>query len=133
MTDQDRHDVLLGLAEAIRGTRRHRARIFGEIPLGNPLWDVMLDLYIRDLNGYRTPIEQQLADSEFPGSALDRSLKALSSHGLVTLTVDPLSQHEILVSLSERGREGMSEVLREAAELLGLHPSGEAAADTVAG
>ena len=52
LSEEDQHDLLITVAEAMRGTRRVRSRIFPDVPLGNANWAVLLDLFIRELNGH---------------------------------------------------------------------------------
>jgi hypothetical protein len=129
ITEQDRRDMQLALAEAMRSSRRQRARIFAGGPPGSVLWDLLLELFIRDLNGFRTPIDQQLVIGDLPFETLERSLKTLSSLGLVVLTVDRLDPSKMWISLSQRGHQNMFDYLQEFAELLGLHPQSKARAE----
>ena len=128
MSEQARHEMILGLAEAMRGTRLLRARIFPDIPLGNPTWDVLLDLFVRELNGYRTSLDHLALAGELPAVSVHQAIDALAGFGLVCRAIDRFDDRVIWLALTERGQHGMFELLQETADLVRLHPGAAAAA-----
>jgi DNA-binding MarR family transcriptional regulator len=127
MSEEARHDMILGLAEAMRGTRLLRARIFPYASLGNPTWDVLLDLFVRELNGYRTSLDHMAIAGELPAATVHRAVEELTVLGLLGRAADRFDERVIWLSLTERGKQGMFELLEETAELVRLHPAAAAA------
>jgi hypothetical protein len=92
-------------------------------PLGNANWDTLLDLFIRELNGYRTSFEQMSVGDEVPAFTTHRALEELAAAGLVARTADLSDPRVSWLALTERGKQRMFELLAESAELVHLHPS----------
>jgi hypothetical protein len=122
LSEEDRHDLLITVAEAMRGTRRERARIFPDVPLGNSNWDVLLDLFIRELNGHRTSLAQMAVGDELPVAAVHAAVDILARCGLVDHAVRPDSGARWL-TLTPRGKQGMFELLQEIADLVRMRPA----------
>lgn len=118
LSEQQRHDLILGLAEAMRGVRERRARIFPGIALRNPNWDIMLDLFIRELSGYRTSLDHLSLAGELPAATVHRAIETLEGAGLAARTPDRFDSWVTWVALSEPGRQAMFELLEETAELV---------------
>ena len=120
LTEEEQHDLMITVAEAMRGTRRERARIFGDIPLGNANWDVLLDLFIRELNGHRTSLAQMVAGDELPAAAVHASIETLVRCGLVDRDAPRPDSQASWLALTPRGKQGMFELLQEIADLVSL-------------
>ena len=121
-------DTILCLAKVMRGERRLRSRIFPDAPLGNPSWDILLDLAIREIGGFRTSLDHLALNGEMPTAVAYEGFEALESYGLVTRTPDRFDARTIWVALSDQGKHGILELLHEVAELVRPCPGAHAAA-----
>lgn len=115
-SEADRHDVILGLAVATRGTRRLRAAIFPDAPLDNAAWDVLLDLFIQDMNGFRTSLGHMTTAGDLPAAAVDEGVEVLAGLGLLERTPDRLDNSVVWLSLSATGRQGMFDLFELSAD-----------------
>ena len=117
-TEEGRHDLVLGLANALRDARRLRAEIFPGIPLGNPNWDVMLDLFIQEMNGFRTSLDHLALTGDLPAPTVYDSVDALARLGLVTRTPDRFDSRVFWLSLTATGRQGMFDLFAQSGEIV---------------
>jgi len=116
MSEEDRHDLLLNLALVAREVRRLRAGLFPGAPFANPAWDVMLDLFIQEMNGFRTSLDHLSLGGELPAITIYECVDALVGLGLIERTSDRFDHRVFWLSLSVRGRQGMFELLERSAE-----------------
>ena len=116
--EEGRHELILGLALATRAARRLRAQIFSGIPLGNAVWDVMLDLFIQEMSGYRTSLDHLAIAGDLPAAAVYEAVELAAGQGLLERTPDRFDNRVVWLSLSVRGRQGMFDLLEQSAELV---------------
>ena len=88
MTDEDRHDLVLGLALATRAARRLRSEIFFGVPLRNASWDVLLDLFIQEVNGFRTSLDHLALTGDLPAATVYEAVETLAGLGLLERSPD---------------------------------------------
>jgi len=127
MTEEDRHDLVLTLAAATREARRLRVEIFPGAPLGNPMWDVMLDLFIQEMNGFRTSLDHLALTGDTPAAKVYESVDTLVRIGLVERTPDRFDARVQWLSLTIAGRQGMFDLFEKSADF--LHPVAGPASD----
>lgn len=118
LTERGRHDLVLGLAIALRDARRLRAEIFASIPLGNPNWDVMLDLFIQEMNGFRTSLDHLALTGDLPAPMVYDSVRDLDRLGLISRTPDRFDSRVSWLSLTAAGRQGMFDLFSQSAEIV---------------
>ena len=118
LTEEDRHDLLLGLAVAMRAARRLRAEIFAEVPLNNPNCDVMLALFIQEMNGFRTSLDHLALTGDLPASTVYESVGELVRHGLLERTPDRFDSRVMWLSLTVAGRQGLFDLFEQSAEFI---------------
>lgn len=118
LTEEGRHDLVLSLAAALRAVRRLRAEIFPRIPLGNPNWDVMLDLFIQELNGFRTSLDHLALTGDLPAPVVYESVNELARLGLLDRTPDRFDNRVMWLSLTVTGRQGMFDLFDQSAEIV---------------
>jgi DNA-binding MarR family transcriptional regulator len=123
LSEEDQQDLLITVAEAMRGTRRVRSRIFPDVPLGNASWDVLLDLFIRELNGHRTSLAQIMVGDELPVATVNAAIDTLVRCGLVDRAPPRAGSSESWLTLTPRGKQGMFELLQEIAGLVRMMPA----------
>lgn len=131
LTEESRHDLVLGLATALRDARRLRADIFPRVLLGNPNWDVMLDLFIQEMNGFRTSLDHLALTGDLPAPMVYDSVRELGRLGLIDRTPDRFDNRVSWLSLTVAGRQGMFDVFSQSAQIVrpiaGRLPEGEEA------
>jgi DNA-binding MarR family transcriptional regulator len=118
LTEEGRHDLVLGLATALREARRLRAEIFPRVPLGNPNWDVMLDLFIQEMNGFRTSLDHLALTGDLPAPVVYESVHDLVRLGLLDRTPDRFDNRVMWLSLTVKGRQGMFDLFAHSSEVV---------------
>ena len=129
--EEDSHDFVLGLALATREARRLRAEIFAGVPFRNAAWDVMLDLFIQEMNGFRTSLDHLALTGDLPAAVIYENVESLSRLGLIERTPDRFDNRVVWLSLTIVGRQGLFDLFAQSAELVrpvaGRVPSREVA------
>lgn len=101
-------------ARKIYHQRRARARHFSEQSLfGEPAWDMLLDIFIRQELGEVVSIKSACIGSMVPHTTALRWLNVLAAEGLVGLEDDPTDHRRRNVILTPRGAEAMANFLHE--------------------
>ena len=118
LTEEARHGLILGLALVTREGRRLRNGIFLGAPLGNPHWDVMLDLFIQEMNGFRTSLDHLALTGDLPALAIYDSVDTLVRQGLIERTADRFDNRVFWLALSQTGRQGMFDLMEQSAEFV---------------
>ena len=118
LTEEGHHDLVLGLATALRETRRLRAEIVPRVPLGNPNWDVMLDLFCQEMNGFRTSLDHLALTGDLPAPVVYESVHELVRLGLIDRTPDRFDNRVSWLSLTVTGRQGMFDLFAQSAEIV---------------
>lgn len=119
---EDRDDLVLGLALGVREFHRRRARVFPAAEFGQPTWEVMLDLFIQQLNGYRVSFNHLVLEGSLPAEIVATCVETLAALGLVERTPDQLDSRMSWLSLSEVAAHGLTGLLLECAEVIRPHP-----------
>lgn len=101
---------LVRLAKHQYAMRRRRDAMFEELA-GEPAWDMLLDLFIQEAEGRKTPIKNLCLASCAPTSTAMRWIDRLLKLGLVEKKGDDGDGRRSLVRLSERGRGSVSAIL----------------------
>jgi hypothetical protein len=111
----------LQLAKSTYADRRRREGILGKPALlGEPAWDILLDLYIAQAEGYDVSVSSACIGSAAPATTGLRWLGVLQDEGLVQRINDPEDQRRVLVRLSPAAIEAME---RYFSEVAGLEPA----------
>lgn len=98
------------LAREIYSTRRRRSAIFGNPELfGEPAWDILLDLYVADVEGKPVSVSSACIGSAAPPTTGLRWLGVLAEQDLILREHDPDDQRRVLVRLTESGLAAMDE------------------------
>ena len=114
-------DALLGLlAEEIYRNRRRRARHMPSRLLGEPAWDILLDLYVAAGRGQAVSVSNACLAADAPASTALRWLHHLQTEGLVERLADETDARRHYVRLTGAGLARMNEYFAECrAELVG--------------
>lgn len=123
------YDPLLAAARREVLRRASRAKVVPDQLLGEPAWDILLDLFVAEGSGQRVSVTSLSIASGCPATTGLRYIAALESDGLVVREPDPADGRRRFVRLSAKGRsivagamhnhvkaeDGTNEVTRSAA------------------
>lgn len=103
-TPTARKAAFLKIAKRTYANRRRRDGILGNPALlGEPAWDILLDLYIAQAEGHSVSVSSACIGSAAPATTGLRWLGVLQEEGLVQRVNDPEDQRRVLVLLSPEG------------------------------
>lgn len=105
---EDRRQTFAELARETYAKRRKRTSIFGDPELfGEPGWDILLDLYIAQIEDKPVSVSSACIGSASPPTTGLRWLGVLTEQGLIQREHDPKDQRRVLVRLTEKALEAM--------------------------
>ncbi len=108
----ERRKLLAEKAQQTYLARRARAEFFGDADLfGEPAWDILLDLYIADVNGKPVSVSSACIGSASPSTTGLRWLGILAEKQLIVREHDPKDQRRVLVRLSDQALSAMDSYL----------------------
>lgn len=87
--------------------RRKRQEILPGKLLGDPTWDILLQLYATHLDGGQISVSRLTRSARLALTTVLRRIAALEERGLVTRTDDPFDGRRAYVALSFAGAEAM--------------------------
>lgn len=96
-------DRYLMLAETHYAARRRRERFLGADLLGEPAWDILLDLYIASKRGATVSTSSACLGAHVPATTALRWLQVLQDRGMIERYGDSRDQRRTLVRLSLAG------------------------------
>jgi DNA-binding MarR family transcriptional regulator len=103
-------DLLLERARSILRVRRARERLLGRAVIGEPVFDLLLSLYVR--SGQRgTSLTSLAKPAGVPYSSAIRWISYLDGKGLVERTESKADRRATCIRLTEYGRAVMDELL----------------------
>lgn len=117
-SDEAAGDILIELAKAVREIRHMRVRIFPGVSLGEPAWDVLLDLFIKEAEGFRVSLDHLSFEGDIPAHTVYRAVDLLTDLGLVARAADRFDDRVVWLTLSDKGRDGMIGLLQQSAGLV---------------
>lgn len=101
-------DTALAAATRARANRKARASFLGsEDIFGEPAWDLLLDLFIRQAANVSGKSEAGFSSFDMPTGTFMRWLNILENIGLVASHSDPNDRNTLHVNLTPTGYEGM--------------------------
>jgi hypothetical protein len=92
---------------AILKARRLRENFFDPGLFADPAWDMLLDLYVADLEGFRLAVGSLSVGAAVPATTALRWINFLEKEGLFVRHRDPLDARRVFVSLTTRARDAM--------------------------
>jgi hypothetical protein len=92
--------------------RRLRDRFFDADLFADPAWDMLLDLYASELDGFRTSVSSLCIGAAVPATTALRWIKSLETGGLLQRMRDPLDARRTFMALTPRAREAMEALLK---------------------
>ena len=111
-------DLSLAFAMATREVRRRRTETFPHLRLREPMWDVMLELFVQQERGNRTSLDHLTLTGEFEAGVVQHGVAVLVAAGLVERAADPFDKRVVWLTLSPAGHAGMIEHFFEAADFM---------------
>jgi DNA-binding MarR family transcriptional regulator len=92
--------------------RRQRDNFFNAKLFGDPAWDMLLDLYAREIAQQRNTVSSLCSASGAPGTTALRYIETLLSEGLIIREPDPLDRRRKFVRLTPTALESMRAYFR---------------------
>ncbi|PNU02296.1 MarR family transcriptional regulator [Novosphingobium guangzhouense] len=108
---------MLRTAKRIYDSRRLRENFFGAEILGEPGWDLILDLYISHAEDRQLSITAAAIGSCAPATTALRWITALEKAGLLLRSSDVKDQRRTFLHLSPKGVGAMEDLLRAMASI----------------
>ena len=106
---------LLALARRLGSIRRTRDSVFGRELCPNPLWNILLDLFIAGEEGRNVTIKSACVAAGVPQSTALRHIAHLIEVRLAARNQHPSDARSAYLKLTERGRARMAEFLSRSA------------------
>ena len=111
-----RIETALEVAERAFRNRQSRAEFVGTRDIfGEPAWDMLLDLFIRQTKEEPVSMKSACLDVDAPATTVLRWLKVLKHNGLVGTHPDQADASRHLIHLTPTGYEGMLRYLESIA------------------
>ena len=107
-------ETILAFATRARDIRRRRTVTFPHLRLREPMWDVMLGLFIEQESGRRVSVDRLVLVSDADEAVLRHAVAVLVTNGLVQRIADPFDDRVVWLTLSPAGLAGMRDHLTEA-------------------
>ena len=104
-------EVLTRLALAIYRDRAARAQELPAELLGEPAWDILLDLFIHGRRGRRISVTSACTASRVPPTTALRWIAMLVEIGLVSREEDLTDKRRAFLSLSDQGERAVTRLL----------------------
>jgi hypothetical protein len=117
-TREEQLELVLGMAVAARESGRLREKIMPGVELGNPAWQIILELFIQSAGGYRIERERLPLVAYLPSDVVAQTLDRLERAGLVETVSDRAVPAKHWLALSETGERKMIDLLLKSAELV---------------
>ena len=90
-------------ARRILAARRRRERSLPVDLLGEPAWDILLDLLVSEAEGREVPLKSACIASRVPATTAMRCLEGLRHRGFVEHRADPGDRRRKLLALTSMG------------------------------
>ncbi len=100
------------VAERVYAARRLRDRILPSCVLGEPGWDILLDLFQMKAQGRAVSVTSACHASGVPNTTALRSIGNLEKHGIVQRLPSETDRRRTLVSLTTLGELQIAKILR---------------------
>lgn len=107
----DERRVLKRAAERILGKRRLRERYLGSAVVGEPAFDLLLELFVQEAEGRAVYTTSAAVASGAPLTTALRQIAMLVESGLVRRLPDPIDRRRVIVQLTPEGMRTMTDYL----------------------
>ena len=103
----------LQMALRLLKDRRDRHKFFSATLFGEPVWDILLDLYVRGASNQPTSVTSACIASGVPATTALRYIRLLERQGLVARRADAADARRNFLELSPRGQALLDNYLDE--------------------
>lgn len=96
--------------EAVKGaiaSRRKRSRFFSAALFADPAWDILLELYLGELEQRRIAVSNLCLAAKVPTSTAMRWIAALVDRGIILRRPDQLDRRRVYVELTQETSDAM--------------------------
>lgn len=111
--DEPSDEELATCATEIYRLRRRRERQFSRDLLGEPCWDMLLDLFANTVRNNPVSVTGACVASNVPTTTALRWLAILEERGLLERYPDPFDRRVVLIRLTGEGMDRMRSMLNE--------------------
>lgn len=108
----DRAPSLLDLARQTKAMRAHIAQFFPRDVFRDSAWDMMLELFIADEQNRPLCVKELILVSGESSTSALRRIDRLEGAGLLRRRTDPADHRRLAVTLTQRGTDAMTAMLR---------------------
>lgn len=105
-------------ARQLLAAQKQRANLLGGVPLGEPAWELLLHLFIRDADDQTVAVSELCQASGVPHTTGVRYLAYLTQQGHVARTQDPADARRTMVRLTSTMRWRVAALLTQEIEQL---------------
>ena len=115
---------LLACARRMIGERYRRFQFFDGHLFSDPAWDIVLELFVAEIEGREVPVTNLCLTSNVPDTTVLRWIKTLCFEGLLVRHKDKVDKRRVLVELTRPAAESMRRYIEEqisAAERTGVN------------
>ncbi len=82
-------------------TRQQRVKFFPAELFADPAWDMLIGIFLRELNQQRTTVSSLCVASQVPPTTALRWIRTISDRGMFTRRPDPVDGRRIFVELTD--------------------------------
>lgn len=105
--------ALLAHARRMITERARRFHYFDGHLFADPAWDIMLELFVAEIERREVPVTNLCFTSNVPDTTVLRWIKTLEAEGLVVRTKDHVDKRRVLVQLAYSARDAMRQYVEE--------------------
>lgn len=104
---------LAALAKREYDDRTRREALFGSDLFGEPAWDILLDLYVAEVQNKRVSVTSACIASRAPATTALRWIKLLEDWSLLRRCIDSADGRRTWVELTEKSRCALERLMSE--------------------
>lgn len=104
---------LLAFARRMIGERARRLQYFDGHLFSDPAWDIMLDLFVAEIEMREVPVTNLCFTSNVPDTTVLRWIKTLCAEGLLVRHKDRVDKRRVLVQLARPASDAMRRYVEE--------------------
>ncbi len=105
--------ALLAHARRMITERARRLQYFDGHLFADPAWDIMLELFVAEIERREVPVTNLCFTSNVPDTTVLRWIKTLEAEGLVVRAKDHVDKRRVLVQLAPSARDAMRHYVEE--------------------
>ncbi|WP_197276953.1 winged helix DNA-binding protein [Sphingomonas profundi] len=104
---------MLAFARRMIGERYRRFQYFDGHLFSDPAWDIMLELFVAEIEMREVPVTNLCFTSNVPDTTVLRWIKTLCYEGLVVRHKDKVDKRRVLVQLTRSASDSMRRYMEE--------------------